>query len=68
MNLTNLKIISWESTKVVLIITCIVVMCANMFMVYRLADINIGQTTIYQDTHQFHQEILEKLEETKDGK
>ena len=68
MNLTNLKIISWESTKVVLIITCIVVLCANMFMVYRLADINIGITTIYQDIHDHHQEIKQIIEETKDEK
>lgn len=66
MNLSNFKIVSWESTKVVLIITCIVVMCANMFMVYRLADINIGITTIYQDLQDFHKEEMELLiEENK---
>lgn len=66
--LENFKIVAWESVKSLILITCVVVMCANMFMVYRLADINIGQTTIYQDIHEQHQELLEILKETKDGK
>lgn len=59
--------IAWESCKLVILITCIVVMCANMFMVYRLADINIGITTIYQDLQDFHKEEMELIKETKDG-
>ena len=38
-----------------------------MFMVYRLADINIGITTIYQDLQDFHKEEMELIKETKDG-
>lgn len=57
--------IAWESCKLVILITCVVVMCANMFMVYRLTDINIGITTIYQDLQDFHKEEMELIKETK---
>lgn len=68
MNLTNFKIISWEAVKALFVIVAIVILSANMFMVYRLADINIGQTTIYQDLQDFHKEEMELLKEIKDGK
>lgn len=61
--------IAWESCKLVILITCVVIICANMFFLAKFNDLDRGIDVIYDDIHSNHEEVKQIiLEQTKDGK
>lgn len=60
--------IAWESCKLVILITCVVLMSANVLMTYYTIETNRAIDCIWSDMQDFHKEELELIKETKDGK
>jgi hypothetical protein len=55
------KLVTWEATKVVIIVTCIVILCANMFFLAKFNEIDRGIDVVYSDMHDQHLELLNKI-------
>lgn len=53
----KIQLIAWESVKLVILITCIVIMCANMFFLSKFNDIDRGIDAIYDVIHENHEEV-----------
>ena len=57
--------IAWESCKLVILITCVVIMCANMFFLAKFNELDRGIDVIYDDIHSNQQEIRDIVQINK---
>lgn len=57
----KIKIVSWEATKVVIIVCCIVIMCANMFLLANYNNTLRGIDAIYDAIHYTHDELKQEI-------
>lgn len=56
------KIVGWETVKVIIIITCIVILCANMMFMAKFNDIDRGLDAVYDEQCTNHQEIKDIIQ------
>lgn len=62
MNLQNLKIISNESFKLIFIIAFVISICCNIVWLSSFNNVQRGIDVIYQDLHDNHIELINKLD------
>ena len=67
LNMEKFKLITIESLKLIVVITCIVIMSANILMTYYTIETNRALDCIWSDLQDFHKEEIELIN-TKDGK
>lgn len=62
MDLQNFKIVSKETVKVVIIIACVVILCANMFFMAKFNEVDRGLDAVFDISISNHQELINKLD------
>lgn len=61
----TIKIVSWEVTKVIIIFTCLVILCCNVILMAKFNHVDRGLDAIWDEMSTNHEEIINKLDTLK---